>query len=111
MSSKKSSTKTQFHPRNKHRGQYDFERLVGCLPDLEHFVSKTPYGNTSIDFFNPAAVIALNKALLKLHYDINFWEMMKGSIPALERWIYPRRIADSSKNPSLFFAKAFSASS
>lgn len=75
MSSKNNSIKTQFHPRNKHRGQYDFKRLVESFPDLAAFVIKTPYSSTSIDFFNPAAVLALNKALLKLHYKISFWEI------------------------------------
>ena len=96
MSSKKSKTKTQFHPRNKHRGQYDFERLVACYPDLAAFVSKTAYGNTSIDFFNPKAVLALNKALLKLHYNIEFWEIPANYLcpPIPGRADYIHHVAD-----------------
>lgn len=33
------------------------------------------YGIETIDFSDPAAVRALNKALLKTHYNINFWEL------------------------------------
>ena len=96
MSSKKSKTKTQFHPRNKHRGQYDFKRLVECFPDLAAFVSKTAYGNTSIDFFNPKAVLALNKALLKLHYNIDFWEIPANYLcpPIPGRADYIHHVAD-----------------
>ncbi|MEQ8624275.1 MAG: 23S rRNA (adenine(1618)-N(6))-methyltransferase RlmF [Vicingaceae bacterium] len=96
MSSKNSSTKTQFHPRNKHRGQYDFKRLVESFPDLATFVIKTPYGSTSIDFFNPAAVLVLNKALLKLHYNISFWEIPSNYLcpPIPGRADYIHHVAD-----------------
>ena len=75
MSAAKPPLKTQLHPRNKHRGQYDFKHLTECFPDLSNYIKQTAYGNTSIDFFNPKAVIALNKALLKTYYKIDFWEI------------------------------------
>ena len=34
-----------------------------------------PYGDESIDFANPAAVKMLNKALLKQHYAIEYWDI------------------------------------
>lgn len=62
--------KTELHPRSRHRGAYDFPELIQCCPDLSQFTALNPYGNVSIDFSNPKAVKTLNKALLKLHYNI-----------------------------------------
>ncbi len=67
--------KTQLHPRNKHRQRYDFDRLIKASPALTEFVKPNKYGDLSIDFFNPAAVKALNKALLQAHYQIEYWDI------------------------------------
>lgn len=75
MSTAKKVTKIELHPKNKHRGQYDFERLVECYPELSKYLKQTAYSNTSIDFFNPNAVKALNKSILKCYYNINFWDI------------------------------------
>ncbi|MEG0455829.1 MAG: RlmF-related methyltransferase, partial [Bacteroides sp.] len=64
--------RNELHPRNKHNGQYDFGRLIADYPGLEKFVAPNPYGNLSINFFDPQAVKALNKALLKSHYGITY---------------------------------------
>lgn len=61
--------KTQLHPRNPHRGQYDFKKLVKNCPALAKFVMTNQYGNESIDFANPLAVKTLNKAILLLFYN------------------------------------------
>ncbi len=71
---KKQVEKTSLHPRNKHRERYDFLKLVNLHPDLEKFIIQTEYNTESIDFFNPKAVIALNTALLKFYYGLNYWE-------------------------------------
>jgi len=71
------SEKTNLHPRNKHRGQYDFKSLINASQELEEFVRLNDYDNESIDFFNPAAVKALNTALLKLYYNIDYWNIPK----------------------------------
>lgn len=68
-------SKTNLHPRNKHRESYDFQSLRKVLPELDQFVKVNEYGNESIDFFNPDAVKALNFALLKYFYKINNWEI------------------------------------
>ncbi len=68
-------SKTNLHPRNKHREAYDFQSLRKVLPELAQFVKVNEYGNESIDFFNPDAVKALNFALLKYFYKINNWEI------------------------------------
>lgn len=67
--------KTGFHPRNKHRGRYDFKQLVESSPELAAFVSLNAYQDESIDFANPEAVRALNRALLKQIYSISVWNL------------------------------------
>ena len=68
----------KLHPRNPHRGRYDFESLIAATPELAAFVSINAYGDASLDFSDPMAVRALNRALLKLVYGIEGWD-----IPAL----------------------------
>jgi 23S rRNA (adenine1618-N6)-methyltransferase len=67
--------KTELHPRNKHRGRYDFELLTKSFPELKPFVIANAFGDTSIDFFNAAAVKMLNRALLKHYYNIAHWNI------------------------------------
>lgn len=67
--------KIGLHPRNPHRGRYDFGRLVACSPGLGTFVAVNEYGDESIDFADPSAVKALNRALLKLEYGIDGWDI------------------------------------
>jgi 23S rRNA (adenine1618-N6)-methyltransferase len=65
----------KLHPRNKHRGRYDFKELISVCPELGEFAALNIYGDESIDFSNPNAVKILNKALLKHFYGIDFWEI------------------------------------
>lgn len=67
--------KPTLHPRNLHRGRYDFAQLIASSPELKDFVAVNQYGNESIDFVDPAAVKALNRALLKHYYGINEWDI------------------------------------
>ncbi len=67
--------KTDLHPRNKHRGRYDFIQLIAANPALENFVRLNAYHDASIDFANPEAVKALNQALLKQFYCISGWDI------------------------------------
>ena len=69
------ATKTKLHPRNQHREGYDFVRLVAHLPELEAFTTLNPVGQTTIDFQDPMAVRMLNRALLKVFYKIDFWDI------------------------------------
>ncbi len=69
------ATKPTLHPKNKHKGRYNFDELNASHPDLETFVKPNKYGDLSIDFSNPKAVRALNTALLKHFYDISYWEI------------------------------------
>ncbi|WP_374513006.1 23S rRNA (adenine(1618)-N(6))-methyltransferase RlmF [Niveibacterium sp.] len=67
--------KSGLHPRNRQRGRYDFAQLIGCSPALTRFVARNPYGDDSIDFADPAAVRALNAALLKFNYGVDHWAL------------------------------------
>ena len=65
----------KLHPRNKHGGRYDFKLLVGANPELAAFVAPNAYGDDSIDFANPDAVRALNRALLRQMYGVTGWQL------------------------------------
>ncbi len=67
--------KTRLHVRNKHRERYNLKALIESLPELAEHVSLNIYNDESINFFNPEAVKALNKALLKHHYQIDNWNI------------------------------------
>jgi len=89
------SVKTGLHPRNPHRGQYNFKELVKCCPALAQFVATNQYGKESIDFANPFAVKALNKAILMLFYNIA-WDLPENFLcpPIPGRADYIHHIAD-----------------
>jgi 23S rRNA (adenine1618-N6)-methyltransferase len=69
------ATKDNLHPRNLHQGRYDFAQLIASSPELAAFVAKNEYGNDSVNFVDPAAVKALNRALLLHYYDIKDWDV------------------------------------
>ncbi len=96
MSKVPKETKTKLHPRNKHRQRYDFKKLIEVCPELSSFVSKNKYGDESIDFFIPEAVKALNKALLKRYYNIDFWDIPEAFLcpPIPGRADYIHYVAD-----------------
>ena len=70
--------KENFHPRNRHRYRYDFPELITACPELADYVSPNPFEDLSIDFTNPKAVKALNKALLKQFYSVDLWDIPEG---------------------------------
>ncbi|MAQ36526.1 MULTISPECIES: 23S rRNA (adenine(1618)-N(6))-methyltransferase RlmF [Thioclava] len=69
------ATKPMLHPRNQHRAGYDFERLIVQTPELGAFTTRNPRGRMTIDFSDVDAVRMLNRALLRTHYDIDFWDI------------------------------------
>jgi len=69
------AAKPGLHPRNLHRGRYDFKQLVKANPELAGFVAANAYGDESIDFADPAAVRALNRALLIDSYGVVGWDI------------------------------------
>jgi 23S rRNA (adenine1618-N6)-methyltransferase len=88
--------KDNLHPRSLHRGRYDFQLLGKGSPELKKFVALNPYGDESIDFSNPEAVIALNKALLKQYYGVTGWDIPQGYLcpPIPGRADYVHYVAD-----------------
>lgn len=96
--------RNELHQRNKHSGQYDFPKLILDYPPLKKFVSPNPYGTLSINFFNPQAVKALNKAILISYYGISYWDIPRTYLcpPIPGRADYIHYIADliHPENPS-----------
>jgi 23S rRNA (adenine1618-N6)-methyltransferase len=88
--------KLRLHPRNKHRERYNFSELIISCPELGRYVRLNEYNDESIDFFNPEAVKALNKALLKHFYGIDNWNIPSGYLcpPIPGRADYIHYIAD-----------------
>jgi 23S rRNA (adenine1618-N6)-methyltransferase len=88
--------KSKFHPNNKHREGYNFEGLVKALPQLQELVITNPVREQTIDFSKPESVKLLNRALLKLHYGIEHWNIPDGYLcpPIPGRADYILNIAD-----------------
>ena len=84
------------HLRNFHNDRYDFNALIKTNPDLQEFVKPNKYGDLSIDFANPQAVISLNKALLAHFYGIKNYTIPDGYLcpPIPGRADYVHHIAD-----------------
>jgi 23S rRNA (adenine1618-N6)-methyltransferase len=84
------------HPRNRHQGRYDLESLLAQSPALAAFLIETPRGERSIDFRQPAAVRALNAALLRLHHGVVDWDLPAGYLcpPIPGRADYLHGLAD-----------------
>ncbi|WP_166416400.1 23S rRNA (adenine(1618)-N(6))-methyltransferase RlmF [Cochlodiniinecator piscidefendens] len=90
------ATRTKLHPRNQHSRGYDFEFLVAQTPELGAFTIANPAGQATIDFQDVSAVRMLNQALLKAHYDIDFWDIPVGYLcpPIPGRVDYIHYLAD-----------------
>ncbi|WP_346856832.1 23S rRNA (adenine(1618)-N(6))-methyltransferase RlmF [uncultured Draconibacterium sp.] len=99
-------TKSQLHPRNKHRDRYNFEVLCKDYPALAPFVIRNKYNNESINFFDPQAVKALNSALLKHFYSIQYWDIPDGYLcpPIPGRADYIHTLADLLRDNETNFA-------
>ena len=84
------------HPRNPHRAGYDFAALTAASPSLAPFVRTAPHGGPTIDFADPAAVKALNGALLLHHYGVRSWDLPPGYLcpPVPGRADYLHAVAD-----------------
>jgi 23S rRNA (adenine1618-N6)-methyltransferase len=70
--------KSNLHPNNPFNKRYDLESLAKTLPELEAFIFTNQYDSQTIDFADPKAVKALNKALLLQHYDLKYWDIPEG---------------------------------
>ncbi len=73
------NSKPNFHSKNKHNINYNFDELVKINPDLKPFVCfKKNSEVQTIDFFEPKAVKMLNKAILFQYYNLDYWDIPKG---------------------------------
>ena len=88
--------KQKLHPRNLDNSGYHFDQLINSCPELATFVFTNLHNIQTIDFANPEAVKALNKALLAFHYGIQNWDIPKNYLcpPIPGRADYIHYIAD-----------------
>lgn len=84
------------HPNNIHNTGYNFEVLIKIHPQLARFCFTNKYGTQTVDFSNQQAVLHLNKALLKHHYQLPEWNIPEGYLcpPIPGRADYIHHIAD-----------------
>ncbi|MGK0372581.1 MAG: 23S rRNA (adenine1618-N6)-methyltransferase, partial [Glaciecola sp.] len=90
------------HPRNLHKNGYNFPELIETSPALSRFLRVNPIGRETINFADPDSVKALNLALLKHHYKIDFWDIPPGYLcpPVPGRADYIHAIADLIVEPN-----------
>jgi len=60
------------HKRNKHIADYNFSKLIEVYPELRSHVFVNTRNNKTLNFADAQAVKALNTALLKFYYNIDF---------------------------------------
>jgi len=84
------------HPNNAHKNGYPMDKLCKRHPALKAFITPAKSGQPSIDFANPAAVKALNTALLAYYYNMTYWDIPAGYLcpPVPGRADYLHGIAD-----------------
>ena len=79
----------------KKTDNYDFSRLTKISPELARHVKPNRHGNPSIDFADPAAVKALNRAILLAECGLEWWDIPDGFLcpPVPGRALYIEEIA------------------
>lgn len=63
------------HSQNPFQRAYNFDELINIHLDLKPHVFTNEYGTQTIKFGNKKAVKELNKALLKQHYQLKYWDI------------------------------------
>jgi len=91
------------HPKNPFAKDYNFDLLIQHYPGLRDFVFVNEYGNKTIKFADKQAVKALNTALLKAHYGLDFWDIPEHNLcpPIPGRLDYLLHVADLIQKPQL----------
>ncbi len=84
------------HPKNIHKTSYNFDELIKVHPELASFCFVNKFDTKTIDFSNQQAVLQLNKALLKYHYQLTDWNIPEGYLcpPIPGRADYIHHLAD-----------------
>ena len=92
----KSNIKTNLHPNNKNREQYDLTELVKEVPELKKHIQANKQGEDTIRFSEPEAVKLLNKAILGSCYGIKNWDFPDTNLcpPIPGRADYIHHVAD-----------------
>lgn len=62
------------HKNNLHIEEYDFPKLCKVYPPLKEFIFINEHNIQTVNFAFPRAVKAMNTALLKTYYGINYWQ-------------------------------------
>lgn len=90
------SAKDFFHPRNAHRQGYPLSEWLIRFPQLLPFATTNPAGDPTLDFFNPAAVRALNAVILEDSYQLQHFTLPEGYLcpPVPGRADYVHHVAD-----------------
>jgi 23S rRNA (adenine1618-N6)-methyltransferase len=93
---KAAGRKPGLHPRNRHARLHDFERLASASPGLRAHLRRAPHGGLTVDFADPLAVRALNRALLADAYGVRGWDLPPGHLcpPVPGRADYVHHAAD-----------------
>lgn len=88
--------KPGLHPRNRHRARYDLPALCETTPSLAAFIVNNPAGEATVNFADPQAVKALNRALLAHFYAVSGWDIPDGFLcpPVPGRADYVHHLAD-----------------
>lgn len=74
------SSPAGLHALNPHRDRYDLGRLVAASAELGRHVRPHPVAGDTVDFTDPAAVLALNRALLRAYHGVSWWELPPGAL-------------------------------
>lgn len=84
------------HSNNIHTEDYNFKALIAAHSELSTFVFTNEHDTQTIDFADPKAVLALNKAILKHSYGLTDWNIPEGYLcpPIPGRADYIHHIAD-----------------
>lgn len=84
------------HLNNLHNKPYDFKALIEAYKELETFVFDNEYGAKTVNFEDPSAVYALNKAILISDYELIDWNIPEGYLcpPIPSRVDYIHHLAD-----------------
>lgn len=91
------------HKKNKHKEDYNFDKLIEVSPELKAHVFVNKYEKKTIDFADAKAVKALNTALLKEHYNIEYWQFPDTNLcpPIPGRVDYIHHISDLLKKSKI----------
>lgn len=84
------------HSNNIHTEDYNFKALIAAHSELSIFVFTNAHDIQTIDFADPKAILALNKAILKHSYGLTDWNIPDGYLcpPIPGRADYIHHISD-----------------